>query len=332
MGMPAAPDIANLFAAWYEKRFPTAFSQRCLLWKRYIDDIICVVLADSLDHCEQVLQDYHIPGLKMNWVISETNAVFLDLDIWRSPFVYERRLKYRPYRKPMNNFERLPWCTGHSLQLLRGAFKSEVYRFAVSSWCFPLFNEEMIWLKDLYISRGYPPATVMNWIQSSKDIAYKNRLDWVPKASRSMEKPERIWPLKSVMNPIWQKLNLGMVNDVMRRSADRLMDEDRDRWRIHCAREGLWFDPSEEHTLAPKFRNWFGRLVGSQKRPFNFGDKENRHNRALLGIQGKHAKFALGGRSVDQREEDELRKHNYHGTLDYWLKTGTLYPKEPSLF
>jgi hypothetical protein len=332
MGMPAAPDIANLFAAWYEKRFPAAFSQRCLLWKRYIDDIICVVLADSLDHCEQVLRDYSIPGLKMNWVISETNSVFLDLDIWRSPFAYDRRLKYRPYRKLMNNFERLPWCTGHSLQLLRGAFKSEVYRFAVSSWCISLFNEEMVWLKDLYISRGYPPATVMNWIQSAKDIAYKNRLDWVPKALRPEEKSERIWPLKSVMNPVWQKLNLGMVNDVMRRSADRLMDEDRDRWRIHCAREGLWFDPLEEHSLAPKFRQWFGRLVGSQKRPFNFGDKENRHNRALLGIQGKHAKFALGGRSVDQREEDELRSNNYHGTLDYWLKTGTLYPREPSLF
>src|SRR5882757_1663439 len=129
MGMPAAPDIANLYAAWYERRLPAAFRDRMLLFKRYIDDIICVVRADSLDQCEQILRNYSIPGLKLNWEISETNAVFLDLDIWRSPSSRDHRLRYRPYRKPLNNFERLPWCTGHALQLLRGAFKSEVHRF-----------------------------------------------------------------------------------------------------------------------------------------------------------------------------------------------------------
>ena len=85
MGMPAAPNIANLYAAWYEKRLPVALLDRMLLFRQYIDDIICVIYADSLDHCEQVLQDYKIPGLKLYWEISEMNAVFLDLDIWRSP-------------------------------------------------------------------------------------------------------------------------------------------------------------------------------------------------------------------------------------------------------
>jgi len=118
MGMPAAPDIANLYAAWYEKRLPTAFLDKLLLFKRYIDDIICIVYADSLDQCEQILRNYSIPGLKLNWEVSETNAVFLDLDIWRSPYSQEQRLKYRPYRKPLNNFKRLPWCTGHAVQLL----------------------------------------------------------------------------------------------------------------------------------------------------------------------------------------------------------------------
>src|SRR5882757_829182 len=205
MGMPAAPDIANLYAAWYERRLPAAFKDRMLLFKRYIDDIICVVYADSLDHCEQVLRGYSIPGLKLNWEVSGTNAVFLDLDIWRSPSSRDHRLKYRPYRKPLNNFERLPWCTGHAIQLLRGAFKSEVHRFAVASWSLHIYNEELAWLKDLYISRGYPPATVIQWIKGSKEVAYKNRLDWVISHS-TVSESERIWPLKSVMNPVWQKL------------------------------------------------------------------------------------------------------------------------------
>ena len=174
MGMSAAPDIANHYAAWYKKRLPIAFHRKMILFERYIDDIICIIYADSLSQCEQTLGLYDIPGLKLNWEISRTNAVFLDLDIWRSPSSRDHRLKYRPYQKPMNNFERLPWCTGHALQLLRGAFKSEVHRFAVASWSTHIYNEELVWLKDLYISHGYPLATVIQWIKSSKEIAYKN--------------------------------------------------------------------------------------------------------------------------------------------------------------
>ncbi len=199
MGMLAAPDIVNLYAAWYERRLPAAFTDKMLLFKQYIDDIICIILADSLDQCEQILGNYSIPGLKLNWEILETNAVFLDLDIWRSPFSRDHQLKYRPYQKPLNNFERLPWCTRHALQLLRGAFKSEVHRFAIASWSSHIYNEELVWLKDLYISCGYPPAMVIQWIKSSKEVAFKNRLDWVTGGNDTGD-AERIWPLKSVMN------------------------------------------------------------------------------------------------------------------------------------
>jgi len=315
MGMPAAPDIANLYAAWYERRLPAAFKDRMLLFKRYIDDIICVVYADSLDHCERVLRDYSIPGLKLNWEISETNAVFLDLDIWRSPYSREQRLKYRPYRKPLNNFERLPWCTGHALQLLRGAFKSEVHRFAVASWSTHIYNEELVWLKDLYISRGYPPATVIQWIKGSKDIALKNRLDWVTSHS-TVSESERIWPLKSVMNPVWQKLNLGMVSESMRSVADTICEEERDTWVARCRETGMLDSQNVDLPFADSIWKWFGRFVASQKRPMNFGDKENKHNRSLLRISGRHSKLALGGRSVDQREEDELLTNLPRYTLE----------------
>ena len=326
MGMPAAPDIANLYAAWYEKRLPAALLDKMLLFKRYIDDIICVVYADSLDHCEQILRDYRIPGLKLNWEMSETNAVFLDLDIWRSPYSRDQRLKYRPYRKPLNNFERLPWCTGHAVQLLRGAFKSEVHRFAVASWSTSIYEEELVWLKDLYISHGYPPATVIQWTKGSKEDAYKNRLDWVTKRYKPSES-ERIWPLKSEMNPVWQKLNLGLVSESMRKAASLIVEEERARWDEHCRETGL--DPSlGELPFAHGIWKWFGRLVASQKRPINFGDKENKHNRALLGILSRHGKLALAGRSVDQREEDELLTNWPKYTLEDYGFTVTRIPRD----
>jgi hypothetical protein len=314
MGMSAAPDIANLYAAWYERKLPIAFTRKMILFKRYIDDIICIVFAESLSQCEQTLGLYSIPGLKLNWEISETNAVFLDLDIWRSPSSRDHRLKYRPYRKPLNNFERLPWCTGHALQLLRGAFKSEIHRFAVASWSTHIYNEELIWLKDLYISRGYPPATVMQWIKSSKDAAYKNRLDWTFESE--LESSSRIWPLKSVMNPVWQKLNLGMVSDSMRRASAPFIEEERATVSQVYLRAGLGADDGD-YPFADKLDKWFGKLVASQKRPMNFGDKENRHNRSMLGYQERHTKLALAGRSVDQREEDELMTFVPYTLEDY---------------
>jgi len=295
---------ANLYAAWYKKRFPVEFTDNMILFKHYINDIICIVYTDSLDHCEQILRNYSIPSLKLNWEVSETNAVFLDLDIWKSPSSRDQRLRYRPYRKPLNNFERLPWCTGHSLQLLRGAFKSEVHRFAVSSWSSHIYNEELVWLKDLYILHGYPLATVIQWIKGSKEIAYKNHLDWT--REEDLTGSECIWPLKSSMNAVWQKLNLGMVSESMRTACTVICDEERVSVNDMARRNPGWVLKPDNYPFTHKVWKWFSWLVASMKCLMNFGNKANKHNQSLLGIQGRHAKLALAGRSFDQQEEDEL--------------------------
>ena len=80
-------------------------------------------------------------------------------------------------------------------------------------------------MKDLYISCGYPPATVMSWIKGLKEVVYKNRLDWT--FNEDVRESECIWPLKSVMNPVWQKLNLGMVTKSMCSIAAVICDEER---------------------------------------------------------------------------------------------------------
>ena len=150
--------------------------------------------------------------------------MFLDLDIWRNPYLQDHRMKYQPYRKLLNNFKRLPWCSGHLLQLLRGAFKSEVHRFTVVSWSSHIYNEELVWLKDLYILCSYPLETVIQWIKSSKEVAYKNQLDWT--FNNDVRESEHIWPLKSVMNPVWQKLNLGMVSEAMHSEAFTICNDE----------------------------------------------------------------------------------------------------------
>ena len=102
------------------------------------------------------------------------------------------------------------------------------------------------------------------------------------------------------MNPVWQKLNLGMVNDAMRRAGALICEEEWVMWVDHCRETGLEVIDSYETLFVDSLRKWFGRLVASQKCLLNFGNKENRHNCSLLGILGQHGKLALAGRSVDQ--------------------------------
>ena len=96
------------------------------------------------------------------------------------------------------------------------------------------------------------------------------------------------------------KLNLGMVSESMRKAAGLICEEERVAWLDRCRETGIEVGQDYEGPFAQSIWKWLGRLVTSQKRLLNFGDKENRHNRSLLGIQGRHSKLALAGRSVDQ--------------------------------
>ena len=146
---------------------------------------------------------------------------------------------------------------------------------------------------------------VIQWIKGSKENVYKNRLDWVTKHNELSE-AVCIWPLKSEMNLVWQKLNLGMVSEAMCKTASLICEEERVAWVEHCCENGIEQFIDDEQLFAQSIWSWFGRLVASQKHPLNFGDKENKHNHALLGILGRHGMLTLAGRSVDQWEEDEL--------------------------
>ena len=127
-----------------------------------------------------------------------------------------------------------------------------------------------------------------------------------------------------MMNPVWQKLNLGMVLEAMRLKALQIIKDERVEYAHHIVETyGAGMFIPDEMPFTSDFRMWFSCLVTSQKCTINFSDKENKHNHTLLGIQERHSKITLAGRSVDQREEDELRA-TVQVTLDNWLQTGRL--------
>src|SRR5882757_4246286 len=91
--------------------------------------------------------------------------------------------------------------------------------------------------RPLHLAR-LPTGNSHPRIKGSKDIAYKNQLDWVTSHSNISES-ERIWPLKAVMNPVWQKLHLGMVSESMCSEILTLCEEERDAWVVHCQETGM---------------------------------------------------------------------------------------------
>ena len=103
IGIPAAPDFANLYMSHFEDFFASEFP----LYKRYIDDVFCLVEADSkkaaLEQCAKV----HANGLTLTWSVEEKAVNFLDLTI----SLEAGYLSFNPYRKPLNNYERLPYTS-----------------------------------------------------------------------------------------------------------------------------------------------------------------------------------------------------------------------------
>jgi hypothetical protein len=273
MGVAASPDIANLYAAYYES--PGTFTgnwikKNCVFFGRYIDDIFGIIHADSLEHARSLLDaNIRYPNLTVNWEVSETQAVFLDLEIWKSVGKIGMTLKHKPYRKPFNHFERLPYTSGHDVKVLKAAFKSEVYRLAVLSHSIGIYDSQLTWLKDLYYSRGYPAKVILSWIHAFKTKAWEVRLDMTDTGNYQRPSQE-IWPLKSRMNPAWNDVSLPYVSDVIR---EYLL----------------------QHNVPPEYlANNFGRLVAALRRGCNLGDFANRHNKKLLGITKEMSILNLG--------------------------------------
>ena len=77
IGIPAAPNVANL----YMSNFTDSFAHEFPFYKRYIDDVFSHVEADSkkaaLEQCAKV----HADGLMLTWSVEEKAVNFLDLTI-----------------------------------------------------------------------------------------------------------------------------------------------------------------------------------------------------------------------------------------------------------
>ena len=84
MGTKIAPSYANLFMDKFERAFLAQEPIQPLVWKRYIDDILCIWVGtrSELESFLDRLNKAH-RTLKFTWSISDERVEFLDLNLFK---------------------------------------------------------------------------------------------------------------------------------------------------------------------------------------------------------------------------------------------------------
>ena len=206
MGQSCSPDIANLFGALFERDILIENPKpQIIFFGRYIDDCLNIVYADSHAEALAICEIIQYPGLTLEWSASEYAAPFLDMSIYVDR--RKSRLEWRPYSKPLNHLERIPFASFHPPDVKRGTYLGEMSRLATLSSTPGAYVEALYNLKSLYIARGYPESLVEAWTKANRVKRWKQRVA----TKESSDEPVLV--LKTNFNPIWESFNVHEMFD-----------------------------------------------------------------------------------------------------------------------
>ena len=110
MGTKMAPAYANIFMASLEEKLLRDHPTTPILWKRYIDDVLCIWpdSPESLKDFVKYLNGKH-PTIKFTFECSESSVDFLDITIYKGErFDNTRTLDVKPFFKKTNTWNTPP--------------------------------------------------------------------------------------------------------------------------------------------------------------------------------------------------------------------------------
>jgi hypothetical protein len=206
MGVGCSPDIANLYAAKFEKTFPT--KPEVLYFARYMDDVFSLVLADNEEAVNLIINELQYDCLNLIWSVSFDHAVFLDMNIWIDHSTSS--IEFCPYRKTLNHFERIPWDSAHPVWMKRGTYVGELSRLAWLSSRSAHYVEATRSLFNIYKYRGYPVNVIKRWHDDYAERRWASRFD-------AKQKERNPLIIKSILNPVWEGINFDAVFHEMQR-------------------------------------------------------------------------------------------------------------------
>ncbi|KAH8149769.1 uncharacterized protein LAJ45_06400 [Morchella importuna] len=230
MGAACSPDVANLYAAKYEFDNQSKFLEKdvngngVLFYCRYIDDILSIIQADSLEQCRAILNKHNLgPTLQVEWAImreGEGPSPFLDLDI--DILTGETRVDFKLFRKPFNHFMRIPWESSHPITVKRAGFQGELTRIATCSSRKEFYKTAVAEYVELLTARGYPRQVLHSWTQNEVEKR------WGLAKDKKESEPQRLAPIifKTEYNDVWNGVDINSVKATILETWNELIATD----------------------------------------------------------------------------------------------------------
>lgn len=174
MGTKMAPSFAGLVMATLEEDFLASEPTQPLLWRRYIDDIICIWPdgEDTLKEFLNRLNGYHTT-LKFTFCCSLSSVCYLDLELYKgNRFEETGILDIRPHYKSTNTYQYLDINSAHPPSVHRGIVKGELVRILRSCSDLETFINHSRKLMEHLKDRGYGNG-LLN--RAFSEVTFNNR-------------------------------------------------------------------------------------------------------------------------------------------------------------
>ena len=158
MGTKMAPSYANLFMAELEEKLLANYPIKPILWKRYIDDILCIWPGppSELDRFMKYLNQSH-PTIKFTHESSTLSVDFLDLTIYKGlRHTTSLILDIAPFFKSTNKFQYLEYSSAHPIGTFASLTKGELTRLLRACSDRETYKKVSDKLLLALTERGYP--------------------------------------------------------------------------------------------------------------------------------------------------------------------------------
>ena len=180
MGTKMAPAYANLFMAELEEKLLENSPTDPLLWKRFIDDILCIWPGskESLKEFMDQINKAH-PTIKFTYECSNTSIDFLDLTIYKGErYRSTGKLDVKPFFKHTNKFQYLEYNSAHPSNTFKSVVKGEMTRLLRACSSEQIYKEIQRKMHRIFRDRGYPNRLIQDTFHT---VQFKDRLPLLDK-------------------------------------------------------------------------------------------------------------------------------------------------------
>lgn len=242
MGSPISGLLANIYIDYIENQYilndKNPYFKKLRIWKRYMDDIICIWDGESEDLIK--LHDY-INGLreKLKFTIEqETNNKinFLDLTIKR----LEHQIEYEIYRKPTQINNIISYTSNHHIQHKNAALNTYINRLHKIPLKDEAFQKELKYIKQLAKEHQFPEKHVDKIIHKYKirqDPLYKpkEQKDIIYRCITYNDTNKRLEKLFYRNNIKLVYKTRGTLNNILNNAKDKIDTSNNSGiYRINC--------------------------------------------------------------------------------------------------